>query len=67
MHGDIPADILKGSIKLVNKSFPEGVVPVVLKIAMSPTFKNASPNKENYRLFSVLLHVLKVPERLVYK
>ena len=74
--GDIPVDILKYTVdihlpfitKIINVSFENGHFPDELKLAeVSPIFKkNNDLDKENYRSASVLSHVLKVFERIMY-
>ena len=75
--GDIPAKILKNSINtylseltiLINNCLKEGVFPDDLKLAdITPIFKKEdSLNKENYRPISILAHLSKVFERILYK
>ena len=75
--GDIPAKILKNSINtylseltiLINNCLKEGVFPDDLKLAdITPIFKKeGSLNKENYRPISILSHLSKVFERILYK
>ena len=75
--GDIPVSILKVSIdtylpqltRIINVSFDSGTFPDELKLAeVLPIFKKCdSLNKENYRPVSILSHVSKVFERLIYK
>ena len=75
--GDIPAKILKNSINaylseltiLINNCLKKGVFPDDLKLAdITPTFKKEdSLNKEKYRPVSILLHLSKVFERVLYK
>ena len=74
--GDIPVDILKYTVdihlpfitKIINVSFENGHFPDELKLAeVSPIFKkNNDLDKENYRSASILSHVLKVFERIMY-
>ena len=74
---DIPAKILKNSIKaylpeltiLINNCLNKGVLPDDLKLAdITPIFKKEdSLNKENYRPVSILPHLSKVFERILYK
>ena len=74
--GDIPVDILKYTVdihlpfitKIMNVSFENGHFPDELKLAeVSPIFKkNNDLDKENYRSASILSHVLKVFERIMY-
>ena len=75
--GDIPAKILKNSINtylseltiLINNCLKEGVFPDDLKLAdITPIFKKEdSLNKENYRPISILSHLSKVFEKILYK
>ena len=75
--GDIPAKILKNSINtylseltiLINNCLKEGVFPDDLKFAdINPIFKKEDTlNKENYRPISILSHLSKVFERILYK
>ena len=75
--GDIPAKILKNSINaylseltiLVVNCLKEGVFPDDPKLAdIAPIFKKEdSLNKENYRPVSILPHLSKVLERILYK
>ena len=75
--GDIPAKILKSSINaylseltiLINNCLKKGVFPDDLKLAdITPIFKKEdSLNKENYRPVSILPHLSKVFERILYK
>ena len=73
--GDIPADIPKYKVdinlpltKIINVSFENGCFPHELKPAeVSPIFKkNDDLDKENYRPVSILSHVSKVFERIMY-
>ena len=74
--GDIPVDILKYTVdihlpfitKIINVSFENGHFPDELKLAeLSPIFKkNNDLDKENYRSASILSHVSKVFERIMY-
>ena len=74
--GDILADMLKSTVdihvpfltKIIN-SFENGCFPDELKLAeVSPIFKkNDYLDKENYRPVSILSHVSKVFERIMYK
>ena len=74
--GDIPADILKSTvdihlpfiIKIINVSFENGRFVDELKLAkVSPIFKkNDDLDEENYRPVSVLSHVPKVSEKIMY-
>ena len=75
--GDIPINLLKGSIdtylpvltEIINSSFEQNEFPNELKLAdVIPIFKKKDPlNKENYRPVSILSHMSKVFERLIYK
>ena len=75
--GDIPAKILKSSINaylseltiLINNCLKKGVFPDDLKLAdITPIFKKEDGlNKENYRTVSILPHLSKVIERILYK
>ena len=74
--GDIPADILKSTvdihlpfiIKIINVSFENGRFVDELKLAKaSPIFKkNDDLDEENYRPASILSHVPKVSEKIMY-
>ena len=74
--GDISAGMLKSTIdihpsiltKIINLSLRIGCFPDELKAAeVSPTFKkNDDLEKENYRPVSVLPHMSKVFERIMY-
>ena len=74
---DIPAKILKNSINaylleltiLINNCLKKGVFPDDLKLAeITLIFKKEdSLNKENYRPVSILPHLSKVFERILYK
>ena len=74
--GDIPVDILKHTVdihlpfitKIINVSFENGHFPDELKLAeLSPIFKkNNDLDKEKYRSASILSHVSKVFERIMY-
>ena len=74
--GDIPVDILKYTVdihlsfitKIINVSFENGHFPDELKLAeVSPILKKKNDlDKENYRSPSILSHVLKVFERIMY-
>ena len=69
--------MLKGSIdtylpvltEIINFSFEQNKFPKKLKRAdIIPIFKKNDPlNKENYRPLSILSHMAKVFERLVYE
>ena len=74
--GDIPAKMLKSAIdvhvslptKTINLSIRNGCFPDEMKAAeVIPIFKkNDDLGKENYRPVSVLLHVSKIIERVMY-
>ena len=74
--GDNPADMLKSTVdihlsfitKIINFSHENGCFPDELKIAkVSPVFKKSDGlDKENYRPASILSHVSKVFERIIY-
>ena len=74
--GDISVDILKSTVDIhlpfitnsINLSIENGCFPEELKLAeVSPIFKKKDDlDKENYRPVSVLLHVSKVFERIMY-
>ena len=76
-NGDIPARILKKSVDIyikeitfiINVYLEKGIFPDDLKLAdVSPIFKKEdSFKKENYRPVSILPHMLKVFERILYK
>ena len=76
-EGDIPVNLLKGSIdtylpvltEIINSSFEQNEFPNKLKLAdIIPIFKKKNPrNIENYRPVSVLSHISKVFEKLIYK
>ena len=76
-EGDIPVSLLKGSIdtylplltEITNSSFGQNEFTNELKLAdIIPIFKKKDPlNKENYRPVSILSHMSKVFERLIYK
>ena len=76
-EGDIPVNLLNGSIgtyllvltEIINSSFEQNEFPNELKLAdIIPIFKKKDPlNKENYRPVSILSHMSKVFERLIYK
>ena len=69
--------MLKGSIdtylpvltEIINSSFEQNEFPNELKLAdIIPIFKKKDPlNKENYRPLSILSHMSKVFDRLIYK
>ena len=75
-HGAIPAKILKQFCdsylpiitKIINESITEGTFPSELKLAeVTPVFKKLDcMNKENYRPISLLSHMSKVFERILY-
>ena len=77
LNGSIPANILKDTCDIyipyltviINDSFEKGCFPDVLKLAeVTPVFKKKDPlDKENYRSVSVLSHVSKVFEKIVYE
>ena len=74
--GDIPTDVLKSTVdihlpfitKIINVSFGNGRFSDELKLAeVSPIFrKNDDLDKENYRPVSILSHVSKAFERIMY-
>ena len=74
--GDIPAEMLKSATdvhvslltKIINSSIRNGCFPDELKAAeVAPIFKkNDDLDKENYRPVSVLPHVSKIIERVMY-
>ena len=74
--GDISVDVLKSTVDIhlpyktnsTNLSIEKGCFPKELKLAeVSPIFKKKNDlDKENYRPVSVLLHVSKVFERIMY-
>ena len=74
--GDIPVGMLKSTIdvhvsvltKVINSSIQNGCFPDELKVAeVTPIFKkNDDLDKENYRPASVLPHVSKITERVMY-
>ena len=76
-EGDIPVNLLKGSIdtylpvltEIINSSFAQNEFPVELKLAnIIQIFKKKYPlNKENYRPVSILSHMSKIFERVTYK
>ena len=76
-NGDIPAKILKKSVNIyikeitfiINDCLEKGILPDDLKLAdVSPIFKKEdSLKKENYRPVSILPHMSKVFERILYK
>ena len=75
--GDIPAEILKNSVNtylseltiLINNCLKNGVFPDDLKLAdITPIFKKEDIlNKENHRPVSIMPHLSKVFERILYK
>ena len=75
--GDIPTDMLKQAIdihllimtQIINMSIDNNCYPEDLKLAeVSPVFKKKDDlNKESYRPISVLSHVSKVFERVMYQ
>ena len=75
--GDIPVDMLKQTIdihlpvftKIINTSFDNDCYPDEIKLAeVSPAYKKKDDlDKENYRPVSVLSHVSKVFERIMYQ
>ena len=75
-NGDIPPKILKKSVDIyikeitfiINDCLEKGIFPDDLKLAdVSPIFKKDSFKKENYRPVSILPHMSKVFERILYK
>ena len=76
-NGDIPAKILKKSVDIyikeitfiTNDCLEKGIFPDDLKLAdVSPIFKKEdSFKKENYPSVSILPHMSKVFERILYK
>ena len=76
-NGDIPAKILKKSLDIyikeirfiINDCIEKGIFLDDLKLAdVSPIFKKEdSFKKEDYRLVSILPHMSKVFERILYK
>ena len=56
-------------VKLINKSFHNGVFPNILKIAkVIPTFKSESRVAcNNYRPISILSNIGKIIEKLMHK
>ena len=73
--GDISVDILKSTLDIqfpftnsINVSIRKGCFPEELKLdEVSPIFKKKDNlDRENYRPLSVLPHVLKVFERIMY-
>ena len=74
--GDIPADMLKSTIdihvslltKIINSSIRNGCFPDELKAAeVTPIIMiNNNLDKENYTPASVLPHVSKIIERVMY-
>ena len=77
IKGDIPVNILKENIEIyisyltntINDCIRNGFFPQELKLAVvSPLFKKKDNlDKENYRPVSVLTHLSKVFERILYK
>ena len=75
-YGAIPDKILKQFCdtylsvitKIINKSISEGTFPSELKLAeVTPVLKKLNHmNKENYRSVSLLSHMFKVFERILY-
>ena len=75
--GDIPAKILKDNLSvytkelttIINNCLKDSLFPNELKLAdVSPVFKKDDDlNKENYRLVSILSHMSKVFERIIYE
>ena len=76
-EGDIPVNLLEESVdtylpvltEIINSSFEQNEFPNKLKLAnIIPIFKKKNPrNIENYRPVSVLSHISKVFEKLIYK
>ena len=76
MHGDIPAQVLKLSLDsyipelttIINNCFQNGSFPNELQLAeVLPIFKKGDALlKENYRPVSILSHVSKIFEKLVF-
>ena len=76
-EGDIPVNLLEESVdtylpvltEIINSSFEQNEFPSKLKLAdIIPIFKKKNPrNIENYRPVSVLSHISKVFEKLIYK
>ena len=76
-NDDIPAKILKKSVDIyikeitfiINDCIEKGIFPDDLKLAdVSPIFKKEdSFKKENYQPISILPHMSKVLERILYK
>ena len=76
-NGDIPAKILKKSVDIyikeitfiINDCIEKGIFPDDLKLDdVSPIFKKEDGFKKgNYRPVSILPHMLKVFERILYK
>ena len=54
---------------IINDSFKRGIFPDELKLTeVIPLFKNSDPfDKTNYRPVSLLSHITKVFERVIYK
>ena len=75
--GDIPIDMLKQTIdihlpimtQIINMSIDDNCYPDNLKLAeVSPVFKKKDDlDKENFRPVSILSHVSKVFERIMYQ
>ena len=75
--GDISVDILKSTVDIhlpfitnsINLSIEKGCFPEVLKLAkVNPIFKKKDDlDKENYRPVSILPHVSKVFQRIMYR
>ena len=75
-YGSIPASILKQTIEVnlkyltsnINNSLKESSFPYELKQSeVTPVYKKLDPlQKENYRPVSLLLHISKVFEKIIY-